>query len=153
MRLLPDEPPLSERDLPEEPQAVPRRRFLRRLALLVGASAITDVALPACARRDREPRSGVPVALVELPLGKRVVVAMKDLPVEIVRTATGATARTLVCTHRGCPVIWKEELAVYHCPCHDGRFDADGRPIAGPPNRPLRTLAVSLDGGFAWVEI
>jgi Rieske Fe-S protein len=44
------------------------------------------------------------------------------------------------CTHLACNVIWQEEKRVFECPCHSGRFDADGNPIAGPPTRPLNVL-------------
>ncbi len=41
------------------------------------------------------------------------------------------------CSHLACNVIWQEETGVFECPCHSGRFDAEGQPIAGPPSRPL----------------
>lgn len=44
------------------------------------------------------------------------------------------------CTHLACNVIWQEETGVFECPCHSGRFDAEGQPIAGPPTRPLSVL-------------
>lgn len=56
------------------------------------------------------------------------------------------TARSVWCTQLGCEVHWHPESDEYVCPCHDGRFDAAGRPIAGPPARPLGQLAVRLDG-------
>jgi isorenieratene synthase len=57
------------------------------------------------------------------------------------RSADGLLeARDARCTHLGCPV--RREGAGFHCPCHGGRYDADGRPTAGPPPRPLTTRAV-----------
>jgi Rieske Fe-S protein len=44
------------------------------------------------------------------------------------------------CTHLACNVIWRPETGTFECPCHSGRFDADGRPIAGPPTRNLSVL-------------
>jgi Rieske Fe-S protein len=44
------------------------------------------------------------------------------------------------CTHLACNVIWREEDNTFECPCHSGRFDINGRPIAGPPTRPLSVL-------------
>ena len=41
------------------------------------------------------------------------------------------------CTHLGCIVTWDEDKNIFQCPCHDGRFDADGNVIAGPPPAPL----------------
>ena len=44
------------------------------------------------------------------------------------------------CTHLACNVIWREDTRVFECPCHSGRFDSDGKPIAGPPTQPLSVL-------------
>jgi Rieske Fe-S protein len=44
------------------------------------------------------------------------------------------------CSHLACNVIWQEETQEFVCPCHSGRFNADGQPIAGPPSRPLSVL-------------
>ncbi|MBW2539495.1 MAG: ubiquinol-cytochrome c reductase iron-sulfur subunit [Deltaproteobacteria bacterium] len=44
------------------------------------------------------------------------------------------------CTHLACNVIWQEETKVFECPCHSGRYDAQGQPIAGPPTKPLSVL-------------
>lgn len=41
------------------------------------------------------------------------------------------------CTHLACNVIWRKEKGIFECPCHSGQFDSNGRPIAGPPTRPL----------------
>jgi Rieske Fe-S protein len=57
------------------------------------------------------------------------------------------------CTHLSCGVVPqmkdKVEDCRLHCPCHHGFFDvATGRPLAGPPRRPLPriTLEVRADG-------
>jgi len=44
------------------------------------------------------------------------------------------------CSHLACNVIWQAETGTFECPCHAGRFNAAGEPIAGPPDRPLATL-------------
>lgn len=44
------------------------------------------------------------------------------------------------CTHLACNVIWREDAQVFECPCHSGRFDPDGLPLAGPPSKPLSVL-------------
>ena len=50
------------------------------------------------------------------------------------------------CTHLGCIVAYSAEREQIECPCHGGRFAADGRVLAGPPPSPLRELPVVLRG-------
>jgi Rieske Fe-S protein len=79
----------------------------------------------------------VTVPLAELPVGARKVVTLGDIPVELYRTSERIIARSLLCTHEGCVVAWKEDLQRYRCPCQGGWFDADGQPIQGPVTKPL----------------
>lgn len=51
----------------------------------------------------------------------------------------------LRCTHQGCPVaprVVDGVAAGFDCPCHGGRFDADGAVVGGPPKRPLSQLPI-----------
>ena len=51
------------------------------------------------------------------------------------------------CTHLSCAVIPNVEQGTIHCPCHEGHFDlATGRNIAGPPQRPLPRITLSIRG-------
>jgi len=48
------------------------------------------------------------------------------------------------CTHLSCPVLFDAAKKQLACPCHEGFFSAeDGRPLAGPPKRPLAQLSVT----------
>jgi len=49
------------------------------------------------------------------------------------------------CTHLACNVIWQEETNQFICPCHSGRFDANGKPLAGPPTQPLSILESKIE--------
>lgn len=51
------------------------------------------------------------------------------------------------CTHLACNVIWREDAQVFDCPCHSGRFDSSGSPIAGPPTKPLVSLEHKIEDG------
>jgi Rieske Fe-S protein len=51
------------------------------------------------------------------------------------------------CTHLGCIVTWDEDQKIFKCPCHDGRYDAEGRVIAGPPPKPLRRHKTKIEDG------
>jgi len=52
-----------------------------------------------------------------------------------------------ICTHLDCTVRYLPDKAKFHCACHEGWYDENGVNVAGPPPRPLRRLAVSLEGG------
>lgn len=80
-----------------------------------------------------------------------MVVRIGAKPVEVRREAGSVAARSLVCTHFGCTVRWEEDSRQYHCPCHDGRFDEHGKPVQGPPPKPLADLPVRLEGDVAVV--
>ncbi|MBC8162077.1 MAG: Rieske 2Fe-2S domain-containing protein [Roseiflexaceae bacterium] len=55
------------------------------------------------------------------------------------------------CTHLSCPVIVQAEAGQLHCPCHEGLFDlASGRPLAGPPRRPLPRVTLELRDGVIY---
>jgi cytochrome b6-f complex iron-sulfur subunit len=55
-------------------------------------------------------------------------------------------AFSLVCTHLACTVIWNGEKREFHCPCHDGFFDGEGRVLSGPPPAPLDRWKVEVQG-------
>jgi cytochrome b6-f complex iron-sulfur subunit len=46
------------------------------------------------------------------------------------------------CTHEGCTVTYLPGQSVIWCPCHDGRYDLNGRVISGPPPKPLPKYAI-----------
>lgn len=93
------------------------------------------------------PGGSTRVPLSELPPGTRLRVLHHGFPVEVKRADDGAvTARSLLCTHTGCEVVWQPDRQLYHCPCHEGLFDADGRVVAGKPPLPLRDVPVRLEG-------
>src|SRR4029079_14552226 len=52
------------------------------------------------------------------------------------------------CTHLTCPVVPKVAERELHCPCHEGVFDLlSGRPISGPPRRPLARVKLEVRDG------
>ncbi len=50
------------------------------------------------------------------------------------------TVLDIACTHLGCTLSWNETEHSWDCPCHGGRFDAEGRRLEGPPPRNLPVL-------------
>jgi len=84
------------------------------------------------------------VALAELPLNRRVRFEHGERAVELFRTENGVSARSLLCTHQGCNVRWIEDQQIYLCPCHEGKFNAEGQPIYGQPREPLREITITV---------
>ena len=50
------------------------------------------------------------------------------------------------------PLGWYEENNIQlHCPCHEGFFALnDGRPLAGPPERPLPRILLQVKDEAIW---
>ena len=118
------------------------RRLTRRAALGLAAAPLTGLA--AC--RGEPVSQDTVLPLASLPPGEHVRLLHGEEPIELVRGPEGVRARSLWCTHTGCEVRWESARNVYQCVCHEGRFDADGNPILGPPTRPLREVPVRIEG-------
>ena len=56
-------------------------------------------------------------------------------------------AISATCSHLGCIVTWDEKQKIFKCPCHNGRYDAQGRVISGPPPRPLKRHRTKIEDG------
>lgn len=64
-------------------------------------------------------------------------------PSLLVKTSSGELkAFSAVCTHLDCTVQYRGDLGVIWCACHNGKYDLNGRNIAGPPPRPLQVYKV-----------
>ncbi len=90
----------------------------------------------------------------EIAIGRSVVFHYpdKDTPCVLIRTGEQSyLAYEQQCTHLACPVIPNVAEGRLDCPCHEGRFDlATGRPIAGPPRRPLPRIMLEIHDGRVW---
>ena len=65
----------------------------------------------------------------------------------IKKTADGQMiAFVTVCTHLDCNVTYLADQKKFFCACHDGWYDENGRNIGGPPPKPLRRLAITVEG-------
>ena len=63
----------------------------------------------------------------------------------IVRDEKGFLSFSARCTHLGCIVVWNRDHDMFLCPCHGGKYDAEGQNVEGPPPRPLDLLALRID--------
>ncbi len=55
------------------------------------------------------------------------------------------------CAHLGCPVRWVDAAERFICPCHGGVYDLLGRPVGGPPVRPLDRFYTRVIGEYVQV--
>ena len=57
------------------------------------------------------------------------------------------------CTHLSCAVRPRVDQGLLHCPCHEGYFElATGRPVAGPPRRPLPRVHLEVRGNQVYAS-
>ncbi|MCD6200814.1 MAG: Rieske (2Fe-2S) protein [Bacteroidales bacterium] len=86
--------------------------------------------------------------LEELPVNaSRKITDLRGKDLMLVRTDNQEVkAMSTVCTHLGCTVQWEKDKQEFYCPCHGGRFDKNGKVIAGPPPAPLDTYPTDLEG-------
>ena len=125
-----------------------RRIFLTRtLRAAAGLGCLAVLPAAGCGRADEGGPQAFRIRLTDLPAGARLRGDLGGVPVEVVRRGETVTARSLLCTHQGCEVSWREDENAYVCPCHDGRFDAAGQPTYGPPRLPLREMTVVVSEG------
>jgi len=89
---------------------------------------------------DEMPEAGIMKADLNIHGGGK-----PDTRVFIKRDASGTlTVFSAICTHLGCLVSFNRLKDEFICPCHGGRYNADGVPVAGPPPRPLDRLPVRV---------
>jgi Rieske Fe-S protein len=85
--------------------------------------------------------------LSELEKDSGKIIKFGTKPVILVRSGTGEVrAFSATCTHLDCTVQYKKDLGLIWCACHNGRYDLNGRNVAGPPPRPLDEFKVVVQG-------
>jgi Rieske Fe-S protein len=158
--LAPDGRPLAEQprwrqdfpiDLPQD-QYVARREFTKFLALTSFAFAFGQVSILASSLwGGKKVFPELEIArLADLPIGgfRQFDYPGKGQPRLLVRLGEDRfVAFDARCTHLSCPVIPQVDRRRFHCPCHEGNFDlTTGRPLSGPPRRPLPEVSLELRG-------
>jgi menaquinol-cytochrome c reductase iron-sulfur subunit len=146
-----------------EGETVTRRRFMTGTAHTAGAIAAASFTLPALGfaigpifkstphRWETVGTVGqfpennyVPVIITLVPnigeAGKSTAYVRKKNPAldtDVYDRYTPYIAISDRCVHLGCPVRWVDAAERFICPCHGGVYDLLGRPVSGPPPRPL----------------
>jgi nitrite reductase/ring-hydroxylating ferredoxin subunit len=160
-RAFPDGRPLSEQprwrqdfptDIPED-DALARREFTKFLVLTSGAFAAGQcwIGLMSLLRRQEPPPEKRIIAENELPPegAHEFRYPTEDDPCLLLRLRGGElVAYGQQCSHLSCAVIPEMKEDRLHCPCHHGFFEIrEGRPIAGPPRRPLPRIRLEVRDG------
>ena len=152
--------PPWKRDFPYEAQSeeeVTRREFARYLVLGAGTIAVANVGLAVWTQlrsiNAGEPRAIIPLDDVAVGEPHLFRYPGDDDPAILVRlTDTDVVAFSQKCTHLGCVVYYEPGEERWHCPCHEGNFEAStGAVISGPPTRPLGRIDLEVrDDGMIW---
>ena len=88
---------------------------------------------------------------VEQRDGWRKIVSEKA--VYVIKQANGQlTVLSSICPHLGCSAAWHSENNEFLCPCHGGRFAADGKLLGGPPPRGMDRLETKVEEGILKVH-
>ena len=161
----------TPRDIPRSGSKPVSRRDFLATALLSGGAAVLaatpivfSVVIPALKKgvgrwvdfgaADKLPADGFSMLSYEF----MVKDGWLDLPQRGFVWARGeaqnaATVFSSTCTHLACNVIWNPGAGFFECPCHTGRFGADGQPVSGPPKKPLNRLPHKIEAGKLLVHI
>lgn len=136
-----------------EPNSISRRTFVN-VVLGGSAAGLAAAVLYPVAQFVQPPdvaESTTEVAVAahegDLKPGEWKIFPMGANPGILVCKAVGEYyAFSAVCTHLSCTVQYRADFGQIWCPCHNGRFDLNGRNVGGPPPRPLEQFAVNLRG-------
>lgn len=165
LSVSPDGRPLEQqpkwrRDFPidsDEDDYVSRRDLVKFIVLTSGAFAVGQVwiALKSLFGRRGAPPERTPVATVnEVSVGGAKIFEYPEGSTSRLLVRTGPQAFVAYdqqCTHLQCPVVPKVAEGKLHCPCHNGWFDLQtGRPLAGPPRRPLPRVLLEVQDGTVY---
>lgn len=95
------------------------------------------------------------------PVRKTITFAQRDGWREVVSAQSVYVSRSAegqlevlsaICPHLGCSVSWQPTQSEFVCPCHGGRFKADGQHVYGPPPRAMDKLATRVKGNMLQVR-
>jgi nitrite reductase/ring-hydroxylating ferredoxin subunit len=132
---------------------VTRRGFTKSLALVSGAVCAANGALLALGGGPRAAPPARVASALDVPVGASKLFEYAGDRWLLVRLGEDRfVAVGQKCTHLGCPVLWKAADRRFHCPCHEGYFDEEGKVLAGPPPRPLPRLEIRREGDELWAS-
>jgi Rieske Fe-S protein len=155
-----DEQPVWRQDFPiDTPQDnyIARRDFTKFIVLTSGAFVVGQLSIAGKAtlsRNDQQPPAKKIASLQEIPVGGALTFRYPhdhDDCILLRPSAETLLAYSQKCTHLSCAVVPDHEHNCLHCPCHNGNFDIPtGRPVSGPPQRPLSKILIERRGNEIW---
>jgi len=151
-----DQQPAWRQDFPidrPEDRYVERREFMKFMVLTSLAFTVGQIWIAAqnwLRRRRGQPPMRRIARIDDLRIGSALLFSYPTdaEPCVLLRPAADSiVGYSQECTHLSCAVIPRADAGMLRCPCHDGFFDArTGRPIAGPPRRPLPRVIIEVRG-------
>lgn len=155
----PSEQPKWRRDFPidtAQDNFVARRDFTKFM-VLISASFVAGQGWIALKTLRGQPGGGGPrpIARVDdVAIGQAAIFSYPEEHDTCLLVRAGKDeflAYSNKCAHLSCPVIPDLESGRLLCPCHHGSFDlATGRPLAGPPRRPLSRIILEVRDGTVY---
>jgi Rieske Fe-S protein len=142
-------------DIPED-DALARREFTKFLVLTSGAFVAGQCWIGLMSLlREEKPLPEKPIATERDVLPGGLVefrYPTDDDHCLLIRLRNGRlVAFGQQCSHLSCAVIPHPEQGQLRCPCHNGIFEInEGRPIAGPPRRPLPRIKLEIRDGIIY---
>src|SRR5262245_17839761 len=163
-RLYPNRKPLAQQprwnqdfptDVPDDDH-VARREFVKFLVLTSGAFAAGQcwIAATSALRTSENPPRKRICTVAELEELRAVEFRYPDDHEPCLALCLGSgryVAYGQKCSHLACAVVPKLERGELRCPCHNGSFEVEGgRPVAGPPRRPLPLVTLEVSDGAVY---
>jgi Rieske Fe-S protein len=148
--------PAWRRDFPidlAQDNYVARRDFTKFLVLTSFAFVIGQfwIGIQSLFRKQKTTSIEQIIALSDIKIGETKLFSypnLEDKCVLVRLDEQNFVAYNQACTHLSCPVIPDPQANCLRCPCHEGLFDLkSGRPIAGPPRRPLTSIKLEIRQG------
>jgi nitrite reductase/ring-hydroxylating ferredoxin subunit len=143
-------------DWPQD-QYIARRDFTKFLCLTSFAFVVGQFSIliqNLYRRRRGQPPITRIAKLQEIPVGGALVFNYPDQHERCLLLRPGSdvlVAYSQECTHLACAVVPDAEAGRLLCPCHHGYFDlATGRPLGGPPRRPLPRITLRVSGDLIY---
>ena len=135
--------PPSEPSAPASPDS--RRQFLQSAGAVAGALILSRVparAADATTRAATNHASATTLDLNQHPRLSKVggfeIIEVNGERVIVAHTASGFTACSARCPHKGCDVEYHLDQKQFVCPCHNSRFDESGKVLKGPAKTDLK---------------